>query len=122
VDWLHRLPYHAQEILVQRIEVCLFSQLDGEGFEGLPGVVLPPVKAAIYKRLDARRLRLGDQPDETSGTGAWGEGPTGCRWAQSALQYIKRCSALLYNLTGNGRGLGPAPMFLPLLYGSGPKQ
>src|SRR5215217_5536165 len=57
MGWLHRLPHHSHEIASQRLEVCLVSQLRGECLDGLPRVVLAPVKATIYERLYATPQR-----------------------------------------------------------------
>jgi hypothetical protein len=32
VGWLHRLPHHAHQVVVQRLKVRLVSEFDGEGF------------------------------------------------------------------------------------------
>src|SRR5215210_6483582 len=53
VGGLHRLPYHSHQILLQRLEVRLVPQLDGEGFQGLPCVVFAAVEAAVDEGLDA---------------------------------------------------------------------
>src|SRR5215211_1678832 len=58
VRGLHRLPYHPHQILLQRLEVRLVPQLDGEGFQGLPGVVLAAVEAAVNEGLDAPTHRV----------------------------------------------------------------
>src|SRR5829696_928236 len=57
MGWLHRLPHHSHEIASQRLEVGLVSQLRGECLDGLPRVVLAPVKATIYERLYATPQR-----------------------------------------------------------------
>jgi hypothetical protein len=53
VSRLHRLPNHVHQFAVQCLKVRLVPELHGEGFEGLPGVVLSPVEATVYERLDA---------------------------------------------------------------------
>src|SRR5918995_6293275 len=53
VGWLHRLPYHPYQGVAQGGEICFVAQLDREGFQGLPGIVLPTVEAPVYKALDA---------------------------------------------------------------------
>src|SRR5829696_5540252 len=53
VGGLHRLPYHSHQIHLQRLEVRLVPQLDGEGFQGLPCVVFAAVEAAVDEGLDA---------------------------------------------------------------------
>jgi hypothetical protein len=58
VGGLHSLPHHPHQFLIQRFEVRLISQLHGEGFEGLPGVVLVAVEAAVYEGLNALRRGL----------------------------------------------------------------
>ena len=58
VGRLHRLPYHSHQILLQRLEVRLVPELDGEGFQGLLCVVLPPVEAAVDEGLDATSQRV----------------------------------------------------------------
>src|SRR5215207_7432361 len=58
VSRLHGLPYHSHQILIQRLEVRLVPQLDGEGFQGLPGVVLAAVEAAVNEGLDAPTHRV----------------------------------------------------------------
>ena len=52
MGWLHRLPYHLDQIVVECFEVRLFSQGSREGFQGLPRVVLPTVEATVYEGLD----------------------------------------------------------------------
>jgi hypothetical protein len=54
---LHRLPDHLYQIISQCFEVGLIAKLGRESFQGLCGVVLPAVEAAIYKRLDAASQR-----------------------------------------------------------------
>src|SRR5215213_264568 len=51
VRGLHRLPNHPHQVVAQRLQVRLVSQLCGEGLEGLPSIVFPSVKAAVYERL-----------------------------------------------------------------------
>jgi hypothetical protein len=50
---LHRLPYHPYQVVTQSVQICLISQLGGEGFESLGCIVLPSVEAPIYEGLDA---------------------------------------------------------------------
>src|SRR5919112_4414350 len=52
VSRLHRLPYHARKVVVQRLQVRLVAKPGREGFQGLPRVVLATVETAVYKRLD----------------------------------------------------------------------
>ena len=58
VSRLHRLPNHPYQIVAQGFQVGLVPELGGEGFQGLPRVVLPAVEAAVDERLDARRRGL----------------------------------------------------------------
>src|SRR5829696_10575093 len=57
VGRLHRLPHHAYEVVVQRFDIRLVPEFGGEFFEGLRGLVLAPVNAAVYERLDASPRR-----------------------------------------------------------------
>src|SRR5215218_7263090 len=53
MGWLYCLLDDTHEFAGQIFEVRLVPQLEGEGFEGLPRVVLAAVEAAVYERLDA---------------------------------------------------------------------
>src|SRR5829696_1108316 len=53
MGWLYCLLDDTHELAGQIFEVRLVPQLEGEGFEGLPRVVLAAVEAAVYERLDA---------------------------------------------------------------------
>ncbi len=53
VGGLHRLPYHSHEIVSQRLQVRLVSQLLREPLKSLRGVVLAAVEAAVDDGLDA---------------------------------------------------------------------
>src|SRR5215211_6361182 len=50
---LHRLPHHTYQVVIEGFQVCLVSEFDGEGFEGLPRIVLPSIEASVYEGLDA---------------------------------------------------------------------
>src|SRR4028119_1150406 len=63
----HRLPYHAYELTIERLKVCLIPQLCGEGIERLPSVVLPSVEASIYERLHPATQRVEQCCDGQSG-------------------------------------------------------
>src|SRR5215217_8302573 len=67
VGGLHRLPYHFHQILLQRLEVRLVPQLDGEGFQGLPYVVFAAVEAAVDEALDMAPQRVGECGDKQGG-------------------------------------------------------
>jgi hypothetical protein len=53
VSGLHRLPYHPHQIIAYSIQVCFVSELEGEGFQGLSGVVLPAVETPVNGGLDS---------------------------------------------------------------------
>src|SRR5215210_671970 len=53
VGWLHRLLHHTHQVVAKGVQVRFVSQRRGEGFQGLPRVVLPTVEAPVYERLDA---------------------------------------------------------------------
>jgi hypothetical protein len=53
VGGLHRLPYHPNQVVAQCLQVRFVSYLGREGFQGLSGIVLAPVEATVYERLDA---------------------------------------------------------------------
>src|ERR671910_3397985 len=53
VGWLHRLPYHTHQVVVEGFQVRLVTQCGGEGFQGLGCIVFPPVEASVYEGLDA---------------------------------------------------------------------
>jgi hypothetical protein len=48
---LHGLPYYTHQIIAQRVKVGLVTQLGGEGFQGLPRVVLPAIEPAVHEPL-----------------------------------------------------------------------
>src|ERR671911_1047761 len=52
VGWLHRLPYHPNQIVAQCFKVCFVPQPGGESIEGLSGIVLPTIEAPVYKGLN----------------------------------------------------------------------
>src|SRR5215204_7416516 len=96
VGWLHSLPYHTYQVLAQGVQVCLVAQLGREGFQGLPGIVLPPVETPVYERLYVppqrgkyRRYQKGGRHDREGG-------PLARKGAESVLQthhpsYVGRC-------------------------------
>src|ERR687893_1529117 len=45
---LHRLPHDRYQLRIQSVQIRLVPQFAGERFEGLPGVVLAAVEAAVY--------------------------------------------------------------------------
>src|SRR5215211_2077671 len=53
VGRLHRLPHHTHQVIIEGVQVRLVTQCGGEGFQGLPRVILPAVEAAVYKPLYA---------------------------------------------------------------------
>src|SRR3712207_1663481 len=73
VSWLHRLPYHPYQVLAQRLQIRLVSQLGREVFQGLSGIILPPIKVAIYEGLDAPPQR-GEKRSDQEGGGHHREG------------------------------------------------
>src|SRR5215211_5377489 len=46
-------PLPPPQVVAQRLQVCLISELGGEGFQGLSRIVLAAVEAPVYERLDA---------------------------------------------------------------------
>src|SRR5215210_9441051 len=50
---LHSLPHDRDQLAAQGFEVGLISQLRGERFEGLGGIVFPPIEQPIYEPLYA---------------------------------------------------------------------
>jgi len=64
VRGLHRLRYHPYEIVIERLQIRRVPELDGESFEGLPGVVFAPVEAPVYERLDASPQRIEQRSDD----------------------------------------------------------
>ena len=52
VLWLHRLPYHPYQVIAQCVEIGIVTQLGGEGFQGLSGIVLLTVEAPVYEGLN----------------------------------------------------------------------
>jgi hypothetical protein len=50
---LQRLPDHAHEFVVQRLQVGFIPEPGGEGFEGLGSIILPTIEAPIYEALYA---------------------------------------------------------------------
>ena len=64
MGWLHRLPYHTHQVVIEGFQVRLVLQLGEEHFQGLPCVVLPAIEAPVYEGLDATpqgREQRGDQ-------------------------------------------------------------
>src|ERR671910_3685538 len=57
VGGLHRLRNHPYQIVAEGFQVNLVPQLLREGFQRLPRVILPPVEAPVYERLDAASQR-----------------------------------------------------------------
>src|SRR5215203_4669576 len=49
VGWLHRLPYHTHEIVIQSLKGGLVPELDGERFDGFPGLILASIEAPVYE-------------------------------------------------------------------------
>jgi hypothetical protein len=58
VGGLHRLPHHSPQVVVQGLQVSLVYEFRREGLQGLLGVVLPPVGATVYERLDTPSQRV----------------------------------------------------------------
>src|SRR5215217_8085072 len=58
VGWLHRLPYHLYQVVVQCLQVRFVAQLRREPFERLDHVVLPTIEATVYEGLDAMPQRV----------------------------------------------------------------
>src|SRR5215208_157433 len=50
---MHGFPYHLYKVAPQCLQICLVTELRGERFEGLSSIILPPVEAPVYERLDA---------------------------------------------------------------------
>src|SRR5829696_2672603 len=57
MGWLHCLPYHSQQVVIEGVQVRLVLQFGGEAFQGLSSIVLPSVEAPVYKRLYAASQR-----------------------------------------------------------------
>src|SRR5215207_540922 len=53
VGWCHGFLNHTDQFVVEGLQIRLVPELRGEGFEGLPGVVLAAVEAAVDKGLYA---------------------------------------------------------------------
>src|SRR5215212_6047556 len=65
---LHSLPYHRDQLTTQPVEVSLLAQSSGERPERPGRVVLAPVEAPVYKRLDAAAQRI-EKPRHNEGRG-----------------------------------------------------
>jgi hypothetical protein len=53
MGWLHRLPYHHFQFVVQGVQVRLVPQFECKALEGLSSIVLASIEAAVYVRLNS---------------------------------------------------------------------
>jgi hypothetical protein len=53
VGWLHRFSYRTYQVIAQSVQVCLITQLGGEGFQGLSNVALTAVETPLDETLYA---------------------------------------------------------------------
>ncbi len=68
VGRLHRLPHHAYQLAIQRLEVRLIPQFGGEAFERLPRIVLLAVEAPIHESLHPAPQRAEQRRDGECGS------------------------------------------------------